>query len=159
MINSNYPYVSYLVAVGLTSYGFDVPLFTYYDINSLSDQKIKVHAEKRFININKEKYSIVTAPTYWDVIDWFRIQHGIFIEVTPSYYGSEEELIKDKEISGYHYRVYNSVAERIETELEFLSTSDEELPTYQICNSFEEAQLEAINCASKYLSEPKLSYV
>jgi len=121
----NYPYVGYYTAIGLESYKFNRPQFTYYRRKDFGSEVISGSVKRLFIST--EPY--VTVPTYDEVVTWLREEHGIFVQVMPSF-NSPDELIDDKKITGYYHKVCSSARTCIEWELDFFTKEIEYFDTY-----------------------------
>jgi hypothetical protein len=83
-------YVTFEQAKWLKEKGFDLPCFYYYENNKLiepylengssTDTEFKVELSDLLEHFNKWSKRI-SAPEQWQVVEWLRVEHGIWISV------------------------------------------------------------------------------
>ena len=64
---------------------------TYYNYKGEFNGDVTEHL-KALLRRDLEKslqYITVAAPEQWEVVEWLRVNHGIWVEVTPDSYGEE----------------------------------------------------------------------
>lgn len=75
-------YVSFEIAEWLSEKGFDVPCRYIYNIVGGIEDWIEYADDFRYFNNSKWKSSpYYSAPEQWQVMEWLRINHGIWIVV------------------------------------------------------------------------------
>jgi len=73
-------FVTFEQAEFLKSKGFDVPCVAYYHIDEHEKDSEPIETDKKFKNSEIGGNSFV-APEQWQVVEWLRTEHGIWISV------------------------------------------------------------------------------
>jgi hypothetical protein len=107
-------HVTFEQAKWLKEIGFNVPCFYYYENGKLvepylengssTDVEFRVDLSDLLEHFNKWSQR-VSAPEQWQVIEWLRVNHGIWISISPSISKKFEYIIyiKDMIISSGKY--------------------------------------------------------
>lgn len=117
----DYNFASYKQSIQLKILGFDWDCLGYYVVGQEKNLFYKMN------KYNSRPNYKVSAPLYSQAFSWFRSIHGIQYEILP--------FFQDEKLFGYNFVVYETQKERIEYEIDELSS-----PIHCDYKTYEEAE-------------------
>jgi len=100
-MNINPIYVTFEQARLLAKLNFQVPTrYGYTKDGSLE----KPYYGETYMNTDNENTVIYSAPEQWQVVEWLRVNHNIFIEVYPNW---DNRVIEYYDATIYYKKIHN----------------------------------------------------
>jgi len=102
-------YVTFEQAKWLKEIGFDVPTYGYYNGLNFYLGEYKNHSKTTIgdTEMHKRLIGYISAPEQWQVVEWLRVNHNIFVVPFP-------ELLNGVQVRYYPSIFINGIGEDIE---------------------------------------------
>lgn len=125
-------FVTYKIALKLKELGFDEEVCALY-------RHERLYPILGFEKINSIKQSVIAAPLWQQVIDWFSEKYKVYIEIR----------FCDKDLTLYEFCVYKIFAELVENILNNISLGDDRKHYLTSYEAREQAILKALELCQK----------